>query len=81
MARSRAIFTKLRGQVATSEAEICNPLFLTAFPTGSGGNSFVHSLLVTLSNHAVLGSEPYNEPCPKTIFQRCLALPKGVSRY
>jgi hypothetical protein len=31
----------------------------------SGGNSVVHSLLVTLSNHTIPAAAPYNEPCPK----------------
>ena len=34
-------------------------------PAGSAGNSVVHSLSVTLSNHTILGNPPYNDPCPK----------------
>jgi hypothetical protein len=32
---------------------------------GSGRNSVVHSLSVTLSNHTILGNTSYNDPCPK----------------
>jgi hypothetical protein len=28
------------------------------------GNPFVHSLLVTLGNHAIRTVQPYNWPCP-----------------
>jgi hypothetical protein len=40
----------------------------TAFPNaarfpGAFRNPVVHSLLVTLSNHAILGYQPYNCPC------------------
>src|SRR5579863_9862336 len=31
---------------------------------GSLGNPFVHSLLVTLGNHAIPPLQPYNCPCP-----------------
>src|SRR5208283_767000 len=33
-------------------------------PPGSVGNPFVHSLSVTLGNHAVHGVQTYNWPCP-----------------
>jgi hypothetical protein len=29
------------------------------------GNPVVHSLSVTLSNHTILSTQPYNYPCPK----------------
>ena len=32
--------------------------------SNSHGNSFVHSLSVTLGNHAILLRQPYNCPCP-----------------
>jgi hypothetical protein len=31
----------------------------------TGGNPVVHSLSVTLSNHTILSTQPYNYPCPK----------------
>ncbi len=31
---------------------------------GSLGNPFVHSLSVTLGNHALQPAQPYNCPCP-----------------
>src|SRR3984957_699627 len=35
-----------------------------ALPLSSLGNPFVHSLLVTLGNHAVHDVQTYNWPCP-----------------
>jgi len=40
------------------------PKKLPAQP-GSGGNPVVHSLSVTLSNHTILSTQPYNYLCPK----------------
>ena len=43
--------------------------------TGSEGNPVVHSLLVTVSNHAVLSTQPYNDPCPKDHLLICGEMP------
>jgi len=51
--------------------------FQRPHPPDSDGNPVVHSLLVTIGNHAVLSTQPYNGPCPKDHLLICGETPIG----
>ena len=50
------------GQAAPFLAAVVGAVWVSS--GNSLGNSFVHSLLVTLGNHAIPPFQPYNCPCP-----------------
>ena len=52
-------------RLMSASATASGPRRLAAPTSRSLGNPLVHSLSVTLGNHTILPTQPYNDPCPK----------------